>query len=333
VRLPPFAYIEPASLDEALASLSDFEGDCRILAGGTDLLVRMKQRLVTPGHLLSLKSLTELAYIRQRGANICIGAATPLADILDSDLIQDNFPALIEAVASIGAPSIQHFRGTIGGNLCQDNRCQFYNQSAFFRGTRQACHKAGGRVCYAREGGSDRCHSICQSDAAPALTALDARVVLQRKGQQRTLALDQFYTARGEHPHALAADELLTEIQVPAHRAGSGSAYERLAYRSAVDYPVASVGAWVRVTGGKIDAVRLVVGAVSSAPLVIAAVPAMLTGKTTPAAADLKRAAEAARTAAAAFVVNSMGPPPTYRIDMVAVMARRGLEKALARAV
>jgi CO/xanthine dehydrogenase FAD-binding subunit len=162
---------------------------------------------------------------------------------------------------------------------------------------------------------------------------LDARVILQRKGQQRTLALDQFYTTRGEYPHALAADELLTEIRIPAHRAGSGSAYERLAYRSAVDYPVASVGAWVRVTGGKIESARLVVGAVSSAPLVIAAVSELLTGKKTAAAADLKRAAEAAKTAAAAFVVNSMGPPPTYRIDMVAVMARKGLERALARAV
>jgi len=333
VRLPLFTYTEPASLDEALVSLRHLQDDCRILAGGTDLLIRMKQRLVTPGYLMSLKSLTELAYIRKQSAKICIGAATPLAEILDSDLIKDKFPGLIEAVGSIGALSIQHFRGTIGGNLCQDNRCQFYNQSAFFRGTRQACHKAGGQICYAREGGSDRCHSICQSDAAPALMALDARVVLQRKGQKRTLALTEFYTARGEHPHALAVDELLTEIQIPAHQAESGSAYERLAYRSAVDYPVASIGAWIRVTKGKIESARLVVGAVSSAPLVIAAVSDMLTGKPTPATATLKRAAEAAKTAAAAFVVNSMGPPPTYRIDMVAVMARRGLEKALMRAI
>ena len=333
MRLPSFTYIQPASLDDALASLSHLEDDCRILAGGTDLLVRMKQRLVTPGHVLSLKSLTELAYIRKQDEKICIGAATPLADILNSDLIKNNFPGLIEAVASIGAPSIQHFRGTIGGNLCQDNRCQFYNQSAFFRGTRHACHKAGGRICYAREGGSDRCHSICQSDAAPALMALDARVILQRQDQQRTLALAQFYTARGEHPHALAVDELLTEIQIPAHRAGSGSAYERLAYRSAVDYPVASIGAWVRVADGKIESARLVVGAVSSAPLLVAAVSDRMTGKPAPATGALRQAAEAARTAAAAFVVNSMGPPPTYRIDMVAVMAKRGLEKALARAI
>lgn len=333
MRLPPFTYMEPASLAEALEALNRFEDDCRILAGGTDLLVRMKQRLVTPGYLMSLKALTELSYIRKQNQKICVGAATPLVDIVDSNLINDNFPALAEAVASIGAPSIQHYRGTIGGNLCQDNRCQFYNQSAFFRGARQACHKAGGRICYAREGGSDRCHSICQSDAAPALMALDARMVLQRKGQERTIAFTEFYTARGEHPHVLAVDELLTEIQIPEHQSGSGSAYERLAYRSAVDYPVASIGAWVRVAEGKIESARLVVGAVSSAPLVVAMASDTLTGKPTSATAALKRAADAAKDAAAAFVVNSMAPSPKYRVGMVAVLAKRGLEKALARAI
>lgn len=332
MRLPAFTYKQPLDLGEALDLLHARGGDCRILAGGTDLLVRMKQRLVAPEAIISLKALPELSYIREQEDRVCIGASTPLDDILSADFLCDRFPGLTEAVASIGAPSIQHYRGTIGGNLCQDNRCQFYNQSTFFRGARQACHKAGGQTCYAREGGSDRCHSICQSDAAPALMALNAQVVLRCKGGQRTVPLQECYSARGESPHTLAADEMLTEIWIPKPEPGSGSAYERLAFRSAIDYPVVCVGVGIRVSARKIEAARLVVGAIGSAPLVVAAAAGALAGRSPADTAALDRAATAVKNAAAAFVANNVAAPADYRVRMAGVLAGRGLKRALARA-
>ncbi len=333
MRLPAFNYLEPENLEEALDLLAAHGPQAGIVAGGTDLLVRMKQRLTTPAYLISLKSLEDLAYIRQKGALLSIGAATPLGHIVSSDLLKQTVPGLTEAIETVGSPSIQHTRGTLGGNLCQDNRCQFYNQSAFFRGARQTCHKAGGQLCYAREGGSDRCHSICQSDAAPMLMTLDARILLMQKGQQRWMPLSEFYTARGEKPQALEPDELLVEIEIPAPGKAAGSAYEKLAFRSAIDYPMASAAAAVQVANNKIQQARLVVGAMGSAPLVISKASDLLSEKSWDDENAMDKAAKAASDTAEAFAVRNLSPPTEYRVRMVAVLARRALQRSLAMAI
>jgi 4-hydroxybenzoyl-CoA reductase beta subunit len=331
VRLPAFAYELPRNLDEALELLNTHGPDCRILAGGTDLLVRMKQGLASPAHLISLKALPELANIRESGCFLRIGAATRLADILAYPPIQDRWPGLFEAITSIGAPSIQHFAGTIGGNLCQDNRCQFYNQSRFFRSAKQPCNKAGGKTCFAWEGGSDRCHSVCQSDAAPVLIAMDARVVVQSKKGDRTIPLTELYSAVGERPLTLADDEILTEIQVPESAPGVGTAFEKLAYRSAIDYAVVSAGAFIKTDGDRIAQARLVIGAVARAPLTISAAENILKSKPAADPQAIEDAGSAAMNAAAAFMANNMAQPADYRIRMVSVMAKRAIYRALFR--
>ena len=179
MRLPPFEYLDPRDFPEALDMLAAHGNECRILAGGTDLLVRMKQRLLKPKYLMSLKSLNMLDYIREEDGAIKIGPRTTLAKLIESEMVKKFIPGFWQSVSSVGAQSIQHYAGTIGGNLCQDSRCLFYNQSAFWRSGRQPCHKAGGKTCYARED-SDRCHATFLSDCAPALIALDAKVILSR---------------------------------------------------------------------------------------------------------------------------------------------------------
>ncbi len=333
MRLPAFNYLEPTTLDEALELLAAHDGKCGILAGGTDLLVRMKQRLTTPPNLISLKNLGDLNYIREDNNATSIGAATPLGQILQSETLAKTLPGLAESIEAVGSPSIQHARGTIGGNLCQENRCQFYNQSAFFRGSRQTCHKAGGQICYAREGGSDRCHSICQSDPAPMLMALGAQILLIQRGKQRIIPLSEFYTAQGEKPHALEPGELLAGIEIPTPRSGSGSAYEKLAIRSAIDYPMAAAAASVQVANGIIRQAKLVIGAIGSAPLVIARVPQMLSKKSWDDSDAVGQAAKAASDTAAAFATNNLAPPTQYRVRMVAVLARRALKRSLAMAM
>jgi len=332
VQLPGFEYLKPRDLPEALKILDDHGADCEVLAGGTDLIVRMKQRLKTPRFLVSLKHLKELTYIREEGGFLKIGSAATLAAITASEIVKLKFSGFHHAVESVGALSIQHFRGTLGGNLCQDNRCRFYNQSAFFRSARQACHKAGGTICYAREG-SDRCRSTCQSDAAPALMALDAHVTLCSAGSERTLPLKDLYTAIGDAPLALSNNELLTEISVPVTGSGTGSAYQRLAYRSAIDYPIASAAAFVEVADKVIREARIVVGAIGSAPLFMVTASGHLEGKTVDDIPALSTASEMARDSAAAFIVDNVHSTMEYRTGMISVLVLRALEEALGNAL
>lgn len=331
MQLPGFEYLEPRDLDTALDLLGEYGADCAVLAGGTDLIVRMKQRLKSPRRLLSLKHLRDLDYIREADGCLKVGATTPLARIISSDTIQQKFSGFHEAMAAVGARSIQHFRGTLGGNLCQDNRCRFYNQSAFFRSTRQACHKAGGTICYAREG-SDRCRSTCQSDGAPALMALAADVTLRGAGSVRTIALKDLYTAVGDAPLALHPNELLTEISIPMPGPGSGSAYRRLAFRSAIDYPIVSAAAFLRIEAGVIRAARIVVGAVGSAPLFLLTASKGLKDKAADDAAALSAVAEMAGSSAAAFIVDNVNAAMEYRSAMIPVLVSRALQGAIASA-
>jgi len=327
MRLPVFNYIEPKGLNEALEQMKTFGKECAVLAGGTDLLVRMKQRLTTPANILSLKHLRDLSGIRRENEWLNIGACTPLADICASADIRNYFPALHQAISAVGAVSIQHHTGTIGGNLCQDTRCLFYNQSAFFRSGKPPCHKAGGQTCYARED-SDRCHATSQSDGAPALIALNARVSLQSTRGEREMPLMDLYSNIGDHPLTLSDDDLLTRINIPLPAPGSSSAYKRLAYRSAIDYPIVCAAASLESSDMLITGARIVVGAVGRAPLLLPQVADILVGSPLSDSEELEKAAMLSMDLASAFAVNNVGSTVEYRTRMIPVMVRRALEAA-----
>ena len=326
--LPGFDYLEPESLQSALDLLATHGEDAKLLAGGTDLLVRMKKGLLKPKVLISLKSLNDLSYISEEADCIKIGARTPLADIIKSDPVQKNARALFQACEKVGAITIQHFRGTIGGNILQDNRCHHYNQSDFHRSGRQACHKDGGKICYAREN-ADRCNSTCQSDGSTALMALGAKLVIINKGQERTVDLDQFYTADGIMPHQMDAHELLKEIIIPLNNAQS--AYKRLAYRSAIDYPIVCAGVLLRPSdaqNNQIGEARIVVGAISRAPLFLAQAASSLMGKKLDDTDAFQKAADASMDSAGAFAVHNVGSTLQYRCDMISLMVFQALIEA-----
>ena len=330
MRLPKFEYLSPDSFDQAINILYDHKADACILAGGTDLLVRMKLGLTAPKYLISLKSLKELSYIKKDGDFIKIGSKTPLKDIIDSALIREQVPALNMACEKIGALSIQHYRGTIGGNILQENRCHYYNQSSFHRSGRQACHKDGGKICYARDV-SDRCHSTCQSDGATALMALDAKLVPASKEGERTVTMTDFYTSDGIKPFSIEPYELLKEIIIPVE--GAKSAYKRLAYRSAIDYPIVSAGVSLKTSGAKQDIIeeaRIVVGAISRTPLYLAQESASLKGKALSDIEAFKQAGEACKNSASAFAVHNVGSTVEYRCSMIAEMVFQALQQAAA---
>lgn len=327
MRLPLFDYVEPDDLAGALKLMADSNDDAVFLAGGTDLLVRMKQHLIRPGMVVSLKRLTSLANITHENEVVRIGARASLADLIVSPLIRNYYPGLIQAIAAIGAPSIQHHRGTIGGNILQDNRCQYYNQSWFWRSTRQACHKEGGTICYAREG-SDRCNSTCQSDTAPALAALNAHVTIADINGTRTIPILDIYSMDGAKPFVLSPREILLEIILPTPVNGMRSAYRRTAYRSAIDYPIVSAGVCLTQSDAMITSSRIVLGAVGRAPLFLAQASEMLTGKSLTDSRAFREAGDCAMDTAITFAADNVGSPLEYRSRMASVLVRQALEEA-----
>jgi 4-hydroxybenzoyl-CoA reductase subunit beta len=331
VSLPQFQYLEPKDLDETLDLLAHHGEQASLLAGGTDLLVRMKQRLARPAFLISLRDLSQLRYIREESDHVAIGATTPLASILGSDVVADRYPALHQAVKRIGATTIQHFRGTIGGNLCLQTRCAFYNQSAFWRSGRTPCHKDHGQTCYAEEN-SDRCRSANQSDGACALTALDAGIVLSSRRGQRILKPEAFFTGKGEAPFAKEPDEMVTEIQLPFLRDGQGSSFMKLTFRSAVDFGLVSVAVALKLDREMISGARLVIGSAGASPLLLKEAGGLLIGKASYDLAAIDDAALQAGKHASAFMVNNVGSCLEYRRKMAPVLAKRAIREALAKA-
>lgn len=326
MRLPAFEYFAPKDMAGVLTLLAEKGVDASVIAGGTDLLVRMKQRLLEPKFLVSLKNLKGLNYIRQEGNVTAIGAMTPLASVVASKGIMEMYPALYKAVQSIGAPAIQHFRGTVGGNLCLQTRCLYYNQSKFWRSGRGRCHKDNGEICYAEEN-SDRCRSANQSDGAVALMALDASIVLVSLRGKRRLPLEEFFTGRGENPFAMERDELVTEIQIP--RDGGLSGFQKLTHRSAIDFCLVSAAVKIEVRNGQIGRARIAIGGAGASPLLLREAASCLEGKPLKDDAAIMEVAEKVKRHASAFMVDNLGSNLEYRKKMAGVMAKRAILEAL----
>jgi 4-hydroxybenzoyl-CoA reductase beta subunit len=325
MRLPKFEHLQPGSLEEALGLLSEHGGEAKVMAGGTDLLVSMKHRLLTPKYLLNLKGLG-LDFIEGGKEGLRIGALTRLVDIVKSPLVRERFPILAQAAGYVAAPPLQNM-GTLGGNLCQDTRCFFYNQSRFWRQARPLCFKTGGEMCHVVKGG-DHCYSVYQGDLAPVLMALEARVKLVQKGSQRVIPLLDLYTGRGEEPMVLEGGEILTEVEVPLPTASWGGDYQKLRYRGAMDFPLMGVAAVLDRNGGSCVRAKVVLTAVASAPVVVEEASELLEGQKLDEGV-ITRAAEAAYEVA--HPVANVGSTPLYRRKMVRVMAQRAMVNAWGR--
>jgi len=320
MRLPKFEHLQPESLEEALALLSKYGEEVKVIAGGTDLLVSMKQRLLNPKYLLNLKGLAELDFIKEDRGGLRIGALTRLTTIIRSPLVREKFPILAQAASYVAAPPLQNM-GTLGGNLCLNTRCFFYNQSQFWRQARPLCFKTGGEMCHVVRGG-DHCYSVYQGDLAPVLIALGARVKLAKKGSEWVIPLLDLYTGRGEEPIALETGAILTEVEVPAPAAPWGGDYQKLRYRGAMDFPLVGVAAVLTWNGTSCTKATVVLNAVASAPVVVEEASRLLEGQKLDEDV-IARAAEAAYEVA--HPVANISSTPLYRRKMVRVMARRAI--------
>lgn len=332
MRLPRFDYAEPTTVEEACALL--LEPGARALAGGTELLVDLKQRTVTPQALVNLKGVPELRGIEQIGdGGLSIGAATTLREVAASPLVGERFAMLAHAAASVGRPRVPEL-ATLGGNVCLDCRCFYYNQSRLWKRSVIACFKEGGDRCHVVKG-SDRCHALFVADTVPALIALRAEVVVagaSAPGGDERMPLEDFFTGSGEPVNVLRPGQIVTRIIVPAPAPHSAGVHLKHSLREAIDFAVMGVAAVITVDPEDrvCSDARIVLGSVASGPLRAVAAEAALNGRGT----DNGAAAEAARLAAhEARPVGHLGISAGYRRRMVEVLTRRAVGRAWQQAL
>ncbi|MDW7710342.1 MAG: FAD binding domain-containing protein [Deferrisomatales bacterium] len=323
LRLPPLDVLQPEALDGALAALGA-PAPPRVLAGGTDLLVSLKQGH-TPGNAGVLLSIARLPLrgISPGEARWELGAGTSLAEVTRW-AAPGALAVVPRAAALVAAPPLRT-RATVGGNLCLDTRCAFYNQSAFWRSGRPPCHKAGGEVCHAVPG-SPRCHACHQADLPPVLIALGAEVEARGPAGARVFPLEELYSGDGREPLRLAASELLTRVLLPLPPPAAGAGYEKLRPRKGLDFPAASAAVYLeRSEVGLCREARIAVGAVGSGPLRVPEAERCLVGSDLGASALEAAAAEARR---AARPVKNADFTPAYRRQVVGTLVARAARTA-----
>lgn len=324
MRLPPFEYLEPANVEEALSMMDTHKETVKIMAGGTDVINRMKLRLIKPAYVMNIGKLKTMDSIETEGTEVVIGANVRLKEIAAMPLINKKFRAIAEAAFQVASPTITRM-ATIGGNILQNTRCMYYNQSSVVLNGLEECHKRGGSICLAVKG-SKKCFSVYQGDLAPALIAVDARCVIEKKGSSRTIPLIELFTGNGISPFTIGADELLTKIIIPIPEGIYGTAYRKLRIRGSIDYPLASAAAYIAVDNDlKVTACRVVIGAAGASPKMIAqASPALEGGIPTDAGFD----AIAQMAFDQAEGVGNLQMPGAYRRKMASVLAKRAVKAA-----
>ena len=323
MRLPKFEYREPKGIQEAVSMLADEPG-AKVLAGGTDLLVNMKHRVEQPSLVINLKRIGDLDYIRRDGGAVRIGALTSLKKVYHDSTVAENFPALARAAASVGSYHHQSM-GSIGGNICQQNRCMYYNQSKWWRSARPLCFKAGGELCHVVNK-KEICYSSYCGDTAPALLVLGAGLILEGPKGSREISLDDLYTGDGKAPLALEKGEILREVVIPEEAMGGSSIYMKFANRESIDFPIVGHALWVSKDG---KGYRAAYTGVDRRPVRAKKVSDFLQGKDLSEAVMEEAAALASKEATP--VKNSVYAP-SFKRRMMGLLLKKAMNEMTGRA-
>ncbi len=276
MRLPPFQFVAADTAQEAARVLRDHGPEAMAVAGGTDLYPNMKRRQFTPKLLVSLRRIPGLRSIEANGS-LELGALATLTEVVRDPAVAARWPALQRAAGLVSSPPLRNV-GTIGGNLCVDTRCNYYNQSEFWRESIGYCMKKDGDICLVAPG-SDKCWALSSSDTAPLMIALDAEVSLVGPDGERRIHVRDLYGPDGIDYLAKRADEVMTRIHVP-DRSGWRATYRKLRRRGTIDFPLVGVAAAVRLgTDDVVEDARIVLGAVDTHPVWAADAVAFLRGK------------------------------------------------------
>lgn len=276
IRLPEFEYHAATTVEQAVALKAEHGGQAMFVAGGTDLFPNMKRRQFEPKVLIGLRGVQELHSIRN-GAGVTIGSGVTLTELEHHPDIRRGYPALAHAAGLISTPQLRN-SGTIGGNLCLDTRCTYYNQSYEWRKALGFCMKLDGDTCWVALS-SKSCLAVSSSDCAPVAVALGAEVRLVGPEGERTIPAEALFRNDGMEYLEKGPDELLVSIKLP-DLTGWRTSYRKLRRRGAIDFPILGVAAAIRLgQDGACEAARLVLGAVASRPITVEQAPSILVGE------------------------------------------------------
>ncbi|MFQ5639437.1 MAG: FAD binding domain-containing protein [bacterium] len=318
-----FEYINPTSLQELPELLSGKKDESVILAGGTDLLDMLKERLLQPKRVINIKNIQELHGIKN-GDGLDLGALSTIAEIAADSRIVRDYPVLAQAAASIATPQLRNM-GTLGGNLCQRPRCWYY------RGREYPCLKKGGAKCYAAEGwnqynaifGGGPSFIVHPSDTAPALHALGATLHVFGPDGADEIPIDDFFELPIDNlrrENVLETNEIITRVTVTKPAAGTRSTYLKFREKQSMDFAISSVAAVVQMQGSRVQTARIVLGGVAPIPWRVEEAEAELVGKTLTESA-IEKAAKAAVAGADAMQHNG------YKVLLTRNLVRRALQQ------
>jgi len=326
--IPNFDLYRPTSLTDALALLDKHGPDAWKLAGGNDSLTWWKERVKRPKVVVDLVEIAELKGVRETPDGLEIGALATLTEVERHPVVRAQYRVLADAARRVASPQIRN-TGTLGGNLAQDARCWYYRYGL-------PCYRAGGNTCFAdtpegvnREHAlfdSDRCVAVTPSDTAPALVALDARMVLRSSRGERLLGTDEFFIGPKIDVTRLTAvrpEEILVAIRLPNEWAGARFYFEKAADRQTWDFALVNIAAAIVVTNGAVERSRIACGAVSAVPRRLLAVEEAINGKT-PGAELAAIAGRAATRGARPLNYNG------FKIPLMASLVTRAVRAATA---
>jgi 4-hydroxybenzoyl-CoA reductase subunit beta len=335
LRLHQYQYHRPARLAEAIELLHGRD-DAMPIAGGTDLVPNMKHQLFTPNHLVALKGIGELRGIElrdpdgapvdedgaDRAATLTIGATVALSEVAADARVRRHLPALAAAAGLVAGPQIRN-QGTLGGNLCLDTRCTYYNQSHFWRDALGYCLKKDGTVCHVTRVGR-KCVAAHSADTPPVLIALGAEVELASADGMRRVPVADFFVADGVWNSVRRRDELLTRVHVPLPEAGTRMSYQKVRQRNAIDFPLLSIATVAHLDPDtSVRALAVVVSALGSRPRVVSGLDRLAAGARLVDVAD----AVAEQAHRQAHPLENIIVDPDWRRAMVPVYVRRALHE------
>jgi 4-hydroxybenzoyl-CoA reductase subunit beta len=327
LRLHEYRYHRPSTLAEALDLLHGRE-DAAPIAGGTDLMPNMKHRLFTPRHLVGLKGVAEMqgvAFLDEGDAGarqLSVGAAVTLAELSRDPRVRRLFPSLSAAAGRVAGPQVRN-QGTLGGNLCLDTRCTYYNQSLFWRQALGFCLKKDGEVCHVTRVGK-KCVAAHSADTPPVLITLGAVVELASAEGVRTVPVEGFFVADGKWNTVRRPGELVVRVRIPLPSPRLRTAYQKVRQRNAVDFPLLSIALAAEVAeDDTVESMSLVVSALGARPRTVTGLEKVAVGR---------RVAEAAEAAAQqaykqCHPLENIIVDPEWRRAMVPVYVRRAVEE------
>ncbi len=323
LTLPRFEWLAPGSLAEVLRLLAESPGECLLVAGGTDAVPNLKHRLHEPKRVISLARVAELRGVHVTDGDLHLGALTTLTALTREPALQPDFAAVAHAASLVASPQIRNM-GTLGGNLCLDTRCTYYNQTYFWREALGFCLKKDGVRCHVVPQGK-RCVAAHSSDVAPTLIAYGALIEIAGPAGLRTVGADEFFVGDGVHNNVLQRDEVVTRVTLPAASRGQRGAYRKLRPRGAIDFPMLSIAVAARGEATRIESLRVVVSALGAKPRLLGQLDGLAVGR--PADADTF-AAVAASAAKQCRPLTNVPYDDDWRQAMVPVLVKRALADA-----